>query len=564
MPKYYRVNLKDKENNIIYPNIHNNWTFDKDGNVTISNGDIKADDGRIKYTCATTIQNNFHFDNSYNSFLGSVMNSNNTWFSLINVKHRNNIGDGVNYGLQIRNEFGTDEPIQYRSQYNGTWGSWYTMMNLEQEQTVTGIKNFNNIIRFKNIPFLYGNTSTSLNARLDNCSLPIIQVKNGGQYGHNLLIGAGGNTVIGSGESAESFYNNSLVDDTGEKMFITSDGEINFYVNCQDINNKKLAWAIGNDGYLYGAYNFSTTGGGTFSSKATYNLTMGGGSSYVWLDCRQTSDNTVKNNIMIYPTHTSLQLTRTSHAFQIPKNGNAGYGLCNTDGISIIRDHNNKNVTVDATGGTLCLAYENTVGIDILKAKVKINSSGEITAPKFHGVADSLSTLRNSSVINLDSCGGTGDYVKIATMVRNTTAGGNGSFIFIITGTNAYGGLPNAVICELTPRTDVGYYMSMFGHPSDVLQLGVVLGRGTKDVWLKRGSYCSYNRIYILDSQGVSSIGKLAQQSSAPSNVSWFTSRYPITGVQGKANVKNLNAGAAATWNSEYSGYENGTVMFCW
>ena len=149
-------------------------------------------------------------------------------------------------------------------------------------------------------------------------------------------------------------------------------------------------------------------------------------------------------------------------------------------------------------------------------------------------------------------------------MVRNTSAGGNGSFIFIITGTNAYGGLPNAVICELTPRVDGGYYMSMFGHPSDNLHLGVVYGNGVKDIWLRRLSFCSYNRIYILDSQGVSSIGKLAQQSNAPSNVSWITSKYPITGTQGKANVKNLNAGAVGTWNSEYSGYENGTVMFCW
>lgn len=169
MPKYYRVNLKDRENNIIYPNIHNNWIFDKDGNVTISKGDIKASNGKVKYVHAGTIESNFSFDNSYESFLGSVINSNNTWFSLINVKHRNNIDDGINYGLQIRNQFGTDKPIQYRSQSNAKWGSWYTVMNLEQAQTISGAKTFTNHIYLNGITdatststskIIFGNNTT--------------------------------------------------------------------------------------------------------------------------------------------------------------------------------------------------------------------------------------------------------------------------------------------------------------------------------------------------------------------------------------------------------------------
>lgn len=47
MPKYYRVNLKNKENNIIYPNVHNKWTFSTDGSLNVSNGSITLQNGNI-------------------------------------------------------------------------------------------------------------------------------------------------------------------------------------------------------------------------------------------------------------------------------------------------------------------------------------------------------------------------------------------------------------------------------------------------------------------------------------------------------------------------------------
>lgn len=47
MPKYFRVNLKDKFNNIVYPNIHNKWQFDSAGNVTVDTGNIKLKGGHI-------------------------------------------------------------------------------------------------------------------------------------------------------------------------------------------------------------------------------------------------------------------------------------------------------------------------------------------------------------------------------------------------------------------------------------------------------------------------------------------------------------------------------------
>ena len=64
-----------------------------------------------------------------------------------------------------------------------------------------------------------------------------------------------------------------------------------------------------------------------------------------------------------------------NRSFRIPKNGDQGYGLCNSDGVSIIRDFNNRNVTVDATGGELFLGFQNTTSINILNGKALIDGN---------------------------------------------------------------------------------------------------------------------------------------------------------------------------------------------
>lgn len=72
--------------------------------------------------------------------------------------------------------------------------------------------------------------------------------------------------------------------------------------------------------------------------------------------------------------------TNTTVCFGIPKNGGAGYGICNSDGISILRDHGNNNVTLDATGGVLYLGYQNTSKINFLNSKVLMEADGRLLA----------------------------------------------------------------------------------------------------------------------------------------------------------------------------------------
>jgi hypothetical protein len=78
-------------------------------------------------------------------------------------------------------------------------------------------------------------------------------------------------------------------------------------------------------------------------------------------------------------------------AIKIPKNATAGYGLTNSDGDSIVRDWNNRNVTVDATGGGLYLGFQNTSFINFLNGTAGLDSNG-FTANKINGFAWDYST----------------------------------------------------------------------------------------------------------------------------------------------------------------------------
>lgn len=58
-------------------------------------------------------------------------------------------------------------------------------------------------------------------------------------------------------------------------------------------------------------------------------------------------------------------------------------GIRNSSDMPILRDFDNSNVTVDATGDTLYLGYQNTSSLNILNGKIKIESDGDIKAPIF-------------------------------------------------------------------------------------------------------------------------------------------------------------------------------------
>lgn len=69
-------------------------------------------------------------------------------------------------------------------------------------------------------------------------------------YGVNFVIGATGNMILGGGESANSCYTTDLKDNTGENLYLTADGTIYFYSNCNTYADHKTSY-IDKTGQFY-------------------------------------------------------------------------------------------------------------------------------------------------------------------------------------------------------------------------------------------------------------------------------------------------------------------------
>ena len=68
-------------------------------------------------------------------------------------------------------------------------------------------------------------------------------------YGSVLVINAGGNAVIGSGEFAQTAYDNDVesCQDDAERLLLGSDTNVYLFTNAQTIGNRKK-WTFGSDG----------------------------------------------------------------------------------------------------------------------------------------------------------------------------------------------------------------------------------------------------------------------------------------------------------------------------
>lgn len=105
-------------------------------------------------------------------------------------------------------------------------------------------------------------------------SIPMSVLDDGTSYGHTLVIGAGGTTYIGAGESAMNIYNATGVK-SAEKLYLCADEDITFYSNCQDPAQRK-AMTYNAKGELY--VNNRTFAGSLFlHNKGTWTAYAVGG-----------------------------------------------------------------------------------------------------------------------------------------------------------------------------------------------------------------------------------------------------------------------------------------------
>lgn len=79
-------------------------------------------------------------------------------------------------------------------------------------------------------------TTDNISYNMHSSTQTPFKVYGGDANGQGVSVGAGGATIVGSGESAKACE--SLLPATTEELWLTSDGAIKIYTNCQTIGNK--------------------------------------------------------------------------------------------------------------------------------------------------------------------------------------------------------------------------------------------------------------------------------------------------------------------------------------
>lgn len=144
------------------------------------NGTIKQNDKNIYelFVSGGGLDNQNSFDgissgqNLNHSWIGTIQ-VNNVWYNLINVRHRNGIGDGTGYGMQIRGNFSKNPTIQTRAQASGTWGDWRTLQQVKSlfdngSGTNTNITLNETSANFNYIEVFYGDGSNFMSQKIHN------------------------------------------------------------------------------------------------------------------------------------------------------------------------------------------------------------------------------------------------------------------------------------------------------------------------------------------------------------------------------------------------------------
>ena len=78
----------------------------------------------------------------------------------------------------------------------------------------------------------------------------------GGQYGADIVLHSGSAMVLGAGKSAASMYSINADSLQGSKnLYLTADGSIKIFTNCNSINNRKQVVHFNTSGYaIFGSY----------------------------------------------------------------------------------------------------------------------------------------------------------------------------------------------------------------------------------------------------------------------------------------------------------------------
>lgn len=503
MAKYYRVNLKDKMGNIIYPNINNVTYFGSTGNM--------------------------HFGHKQNAIYG--VESDGTKYAMIGH-------NGTNLWIGA----GATTDVHHTG---GTFISAGDKENISVSKLV--------------------NDSRTNYVILDehNCGNYALKLSGGVLTGHLYLNGVSSSTtsstanivfgnkttqyvVMRANTNSSLVIGNSMTDNTNAICYAPAE------TTFRPAGSSQLS--LGTSSYRWTTVYAS---GGNFSSQiaagstGAYRIAMGGGDSYAWIDCRDSS-NTMKSNMTLTPNRINLY-----------KNTYIGGTLLLTDNISIEK-HGSTQVPFKVYGGDA-----NGQGISIGAGAATIVGSGE-SAKTAEGVlaatTETLWLLSDNEIQFTTNCQtwdsrgsvylnanryfypattnvgslGTSDYYWATSYIKKM----HGQLEKVSSFFNAgYAGLSYYDGEAMSTSASNDGWAAPSTQWYQILHLDLSVDNYYNDLYFPvNSSECLYWR----------------QRRSG--------SYYGFMSIPASANssVKNFRAGAIATWNSDYSGYTNGTVMFCW
>lgn len=275
----------------------------------------------------------------------------------ISVTRAGNVGEATTLafnGTLWEGDFGaatnTITSVQYRYKSTASGSSWSAYTSLTPPTPSGNSYSFSGLIAGDE-----GNTGFSVD---NSFNIEVVVTDRLSSITFTTTLGTGiphvafGNTGVAIEGPYDENSNNPLQVNGKGNMVLMANNNANtdtYIVSDCKWNNEKIAWGVGAGGNNRGTWDFKL-------SK--------------WRFYSDDNKSYINDNVDITG---SAKVTKS---LQIPKNSGAGYGLTNSDGSSIIRDWNNTNVTVDATGGGLYLGYQNTTNLNFMNNKGTINSSG--------------------------------------------------------------------------------------------------------------------------------------------------------------------------------------------
>ncbi len=208
------------------------FTGNLTGNVT---GNVSGNAGTAtKLQTARTI-NGVSFDGSSNITTANWGTARN-----IGIVNSDGTGTAVTVSVNGAGNVNLKLPATIKASLTGNADTSSSAAKLTTARTINGVSFDGSanitIADSTKLPLSGGTMTGNISYNMNSSTQIPFKIYGGDVNGQGVSVGAGGATIIGSGESAKACE--SLLTATTEELWVTSDNEIKFYTNCQTIGNK--------------------------------------------------------------------------------------------------------------------------------------------------------------------------------------------------------------------------------------------------------------------------------------------------------------------------------------